>query len=226
MLLQEVIKIYPLLDPPRLKRQASTRVCNILALLTCVAQDDRTQNYLISSNILLYISPFISNNHPTTRAFEFLRLASLGVINTLVQTGTDNVSLNISKTSIVDDCLDLMVSGTPSARKISGFVFQRIVESLCAREYLCDSENRIKKVLEDLKKIAILAVHNPNRRLIRSLITIYLNLSYDYRAKRLMLYNVPSSIMDSTFDSYYIEDPILREKQLTLVHNVNNDALW
>jgi len=44
VLLQEIISIYPLLSPPRLKAHASNRVCNALALLQCVAshKDTRT----------------------------------------------------------------------------------------------------------------------------------------------------------------------------------------
>jgi CCR4-NOT transcription complex subunit 9 len=43
-LLQEIVSVYPLLSPPKLKPAQSTRVCNALALLQCVAshRDTRT----------------------------------------------------------------------------------------------------------------------------------------------------------------------------------------
>ena len=36
-LLQEIVSIYPMLQPPSLTAHASNRVCNALALLQCVA---------------------------------------------------------------------------------------------------------------------------------------------------------------------------------------------
>lgn len=42
-LLQEIVAIYPLLSPPKLKAPSSNRVCNALALLQCVASHPETR---------------------------------------------------------------------------------------------------------------------------------------------------------------------------------------
>lgn len=46
-LLQEIVSIYPLLSPPKLKPQDSNRVCNALALLQCVASHRDTRPLFI-----------------------------------------------------------------------------------------------------------------------------------------------------------------------------------
>ncbi len=43
VLLQEIIAIYPALNPPTLDNGASSRVCNALALLQCVAGHPETR---------------------------------------------------------------------------------------------------------------------------------------------------------------------------------------
>lgn len=43
VLLQEVVSVYPLLSPPTLTSQASTRVCNALALMQCIASHETTR---------------------------------------------------------------------------------------------------------------------------------------------------------------------------------------
>ena len=43
VLLQEIISIYPALNPPTLDNAASSRVCNALALLQCVAGHSETR---------------------------------------------------------------------------------------------------------------------------------------------------------------------------------------
>ena len=47
-LLQEIIGIYPSLSPPTLSPPASTRVCNALALLQCVASHPETRGLFLA----------------------------------------------------------------------------------------------------------------------------------------------------------------------------------
>lgn len=56
-LLQEIIAIYPLLSPPKLKAQASNRVCNALALLQCVASHRETRSLFINGMRLSFSTP-------------------------------------------------------------------------------------------------------------------------------------------------------------------------
>lgn len=43
LLLLEVIRVYPHLIPPTLTSQASSRVCNALALMQCIASHPETR---------------------------------------------------------------------------------------------------------------------------------------------------------------------------------------
>ena len=58
VLLGEIIAVYPLLDPPVLTERASTRVCNALALLQCVAVDPRTSRRFLSGKLKFTIDLF------------------------------------------------------------------------------------------------------------------------------------------------------------------------
>ena len=49
-LLQEIISVYPLLNPPELTPHASNRVCNALALLQCVASHPDTRDVFLRGN--------------------------------------------------------------------------------------------------------------------------------------------------------------------------------
>lgn len=46
-LLQEIISVYPLLNPSQLTAAASNRVCNALALLQCVASHPDTRQLFL-----------------------------------------------------------------------------------------------------------------------------------------------------------------------------------
>lgn len=55
-LLQEIISVYPLLNPSQLTAAASNRVCNALALLQCVASHNETRT--------LFLNGKLSTTHP------------------------------------------------------------------------------------------------------------------------------------------------------------------
>jgi cell differentiation family Rcd1-like protein len=48
VLLQEVVAIYPALNPPSLTPHASNRVCNVLALFQCIASHKDTRSLFLS----------------------------------------------------------------------------------------------------------------------------------------------------------------------------------
>ncbi|KAM7302955.1 CCR4-NOT transcription complex subunit 9 isoform X2 [Ixodes scapularis] len=95
-LLQEIINIYPAINPPTLTAHQSNRVCNALALLQCVASHPDTRSYFLAANIPLFLYPFL-HTVSKTRPFEYLRLTSLGVIGALVKFRKNNAQLVASK---------------------------------------------------------------------------------------------------------------------------------
>lgn len=64
-LLQEIISVYPLLNPSQLTAAASNRVCNALALLQCVASHNETRGLFLSG---MYI--YLENETPTTDLYS------------------------------------------------------------------------------------------------------------------------------------------------------------
>lgn len=55
-LVQEIINVYPLLNPSQLTAAASNRVCNALALLQCVASHNETRGLFLNGRFLDMLS--------------------------------------------------------------------------------------------------------------------------------------------------------------------------
>lgn len=49
-IVQEIICVYPFLNPPTVKKPQSERICNCLTLLQCVASQSETRIYLLNCN--------------------------------------------------------------------------------------------------------------------------------------------------------------------------------
>jgi CCR4-NOT transcription complex subunit 9 len=127
-LLQEIVSVYSLLSPPKLNGHASTRVCNALALLQCVASHPETRSLFLNGNdirltndlvahIPLFLYPFL-NTAPQQTPFEYLRLTSLGVIGALVKADDSEVIKFLLSTEIVPLCLRIMETGTELSKTV------------------------------------------------------------------------------------------------------------
>uniref|UniRef100_A0A2K5Z1I1 CCR4-NOT transcription complex subunit 9 n=1 Tax=Mandrillus leucophaeus TaxID=9568 RepID=A0A2K5Z1I1_MANLE len=147
-LLQEIVNIYPSINPPTLTAHQSNRVCNALALLQCVASHPETRSAFLAAHIPLFLYPFL-HTVSKTRPFEYLRLTSLGVIVAtfilqkilLDDTGLAYICQTYERFSHVAMILGKMVlqlSKEPSARLLKHVVrcYLRLSDNPRAREAL------------------------------------------------------------------------------------------
>lgn len=134
-LLQEIINIYPAINPPTLTAHQSNRVCNALALLQCVASHPETRSAFLQANIPLFLYPFL-HTVSKTRPFEYLRLTSLGVIGALVKTDEQEVINFLLTTEIIPLCLRIMESGSELSKTVATFILQKILLDETGLSYL------------------------------------------------------------------------------------------
>ena len=66
ILLLEIISIYPSLFPPTLTSQASTRVCNALALMQCIASHAETRGPFLDGIALVQCALYYSSLYSST----------------------------------------------------------------------------------------------------------------------------------------------------------------
>lgn len=174
-LLQEIINIYPSINPATLTAHQSNRVCNALALLQCVASHPETRSVFLQAHIPLFLYPFLHTTSKT-RPFEYLRLTSLGVIGALVkvndvvvvvvyaltqltsltkqlyfifpqkQTDEQEVITFLLTTEIIPLCLRIMESGSELSKTVATFILQKILLDDSGLSYICHTYDRFSHV--------------------------------------------------------------------------------
>eukprot|EP01111_Echinosteliopsis_oligospora_P017474 TRINITY_DN7587_c0_g1_i1.p1 TRINITY_DN7587_c0_g1~~TRINITY_DN7587_c0_g1_i1.p1 ORF type:complete len:235 (+),score=29.05 TRINITY_DN7587_c0_g1_i1:97-801(+) len=162
-LLQEIVTIYPLLSPPKLKAHASNRVCNALALLQCVASHPETRTYFLDAHIPLFLYPFL-NTVSKTRPFEYLRLTSLGVIGALVKMDDSEVIDFLLTTEIIPLCLRIMETGSELSKTVATFIVQKILLDDIGLSYICATYDRFLAVSSVLSNMISMLVEQPSQR--------------------------------------------------------------
>lgn len=148
-LLQELLAIYPLLNPlpnqPVLTTASSNRACNALALMQCIASHEETRDSFLESRLPLFLYPFL-NTTGKSKPFEYIRLTSLGVIGALVKSESLSVVDFLLKTEIIPLCLRILDIGTELSKTVSLFILQKIISAPNGMAYVSGSQERLDAI--------------------------------------------------------------------------------
>lgn len=222
-LLQEIVAIYPAINPPTLTAQQSNRVCNALALLQCVASHQETRSQFLGAHIPLFLYPFlhtVSKNRP----FEYLRLTSLGVVGALVKTDDQEVIHFLLTTEIIPLCLRIMESGSELSKTVATFILQKILLDETGLAYICQTYERFTHVALILNKMVESLSKEPSARLLKHVVRCYLRLTDHHRAREALTRIIPDQLKDTTFSSCLKEDSATKKWLVQLLQSIGVES--
>jgi len=218
-LLQEIVMIYPVINPPTLTAQQSNRVCNALALLQCVASHPETRTAFLNAHIPLFLYPFL-HTVSKSRPFEYLRLTSLGVVGALVKTDEQEVINFLLTTEIIPLCLRIMESGSELSKTVATFILQKILLDETGLSYICQTFERFSHVSTVLAKMVQSLAKEPSTRLLKHVVRCYLRLSDNLRAREALRQCLPEQLKDSTFAATLKDDGTTKKWLSQLLQNL------
>ncbi|GAB6032813.1 Cell differentiation protein RCD1 [Chamberlinius hualienensis] len=223
-LLQEIINIYPAINPPTLTAHQSNRVCNALALLQCVASHHETRSAFLQAHIPLFLYPFL-HTASKTRPFEYLRLTSLGVIGALVKTDEQEVINFLLTTEIIPLCLRIMESGSELSKTVATFILQKILLDEIGLAYICQTYERFSHVAMILGKMVLALVKEESARLLKHVVRCYLRLSDNPRAREALRQCLPDPLKDNTFSNCLKDDKSTKHWLSQLLKNLESNSI-
>lgn len=165
-ILQELIAIYPQLNPPALTAASGNRVCNAIALLQCVASHPDTIESFLHSGVIYLLYPFLDTTNPA-RLYEYLRLTSLGVVGAMLKTAPSVAVPVVLQSELVPFTLRIMESGLELSRTVATFIIQMILSEDCGLSFLCATAERLFALTSI---IGCLFTKAPSHRLLRNLL--------------------------------------------------------
>ncbi|KAJ2807269.1 RNA-binding protein, CCR4-NOT complex subunit Rcd1 [Coemansia guatemalensis] len=216
ILYQEIIAIYPLLNPPALTMPMSNRVCNSLALLQLVATHEQTRMQLLKANVPQLLYPFLSTTSKA-KQYDNLRLTSLGVIGALVKYDNHEVISFFVATEFLPLCLKIMDIGSELCKVVATFIFQKIILDDGGFSYVTSHPKRLHTVLVILNNVITQMVAAPSGRLLKSVTKCLIRLADNQKAKEEMREGVSDHLRDSTFAQVFAEDVSYRRLVYQLI---------
>ena len=222
-LLQEIVSIYPMLQPPSLTAHASNRVCNALALLQCVASHPETRTLFLKAHIPLFLYPFL-NTVSKTRPFEYLRLTSLGVVGALVKVDDPEVISFLLSTEIIPLCLRTMESGSELSKTVATFIVQKILLDNAGLAYICATAERFFAVSAVLSSVVQGLQDQSSVRLLKHIVRCYLRLSENSRAREALRQCLPDGLRNLQLTACLKDDVTTRRWLAQLLLNAGFGA--
>ncbi|KAI9738639.1 MAG: Cell differentiation protein rcd1 [Cirrosporium novae-zelandiae] len=223
-LLQEIISVYPLLNPSQLTAAASNRVCNALALLQCIASHHETRSLFLNAHIPLFLYPFL-NTTSKSRPFEYLRLTSLGVIGALVKNDSSDVINFLLSTEIIPLCLRIMETGSELSKTVAIFIVQKILLDDTGLAYICHTYERFYAVGTVLSNMVTQLVEQQTVRLLKHVVRCFLRLSDNQRAREALRQCLPEPLRDATFSSVLRDDAATKRCLAQLLINLSDNVV-
>ncbi|KAJ1641891.1 RNA-binding protein, CCR4-NOT complex subunit Rcd1 [Coemansia asiatica] len=205
ILYQEIIAIYPLLNPPALTMPVSNRACNSLALLQLVATHEHTRMQLLKANVPQLLYPFLSTTSKA-KQYDNLRLTSLGVIGALVKYDNHEVISFFVATEFLPLCLKIMDIGSELCKVVATFIFQKIILDDGGFQYVTSHPKRLHTVLVILNNVINQMISAPSSRLLKSVTKCLIRLADNQKAKDEMREGISEHLRDSTFAQVFAED--------------------
>ncbi|PAN09463.1 hypothetical protein PAHAL_2G025000 [Panicum hallii] len=222
-LLQEVVLVYPTLSSPTLSANASSRVCNALGLLQTVAAHPVTRTPLLAARIPLYLYPFL-NTTSKAKSYEYLRLASLNVIDALVKVD-DTEAVNFLVTSqVIPLCLRIMETDSELPKLVATSIVKRIMLDEFGLQYICATADRFFQAAMALATMVNALAEQPSARLLKHVVRCYLRLTDNPRARAALQICLPKPLKDGAFDNCLQDDPATRCCLQQLLDNLGAPA--
>ncbi|XP_039683162.1 CCR4-NOT transcription complex subunit 9 isoform X2 [Medicago truncatula] len=219
ILVQEITSIYPTIQLLNLTQTQSTRVCNVLALLQCVASHPDTKMSFLNASMPLYFYPFLQTTSELAQ-FEHLRLASLGVIGALVKVNTKESIDFLLRSEIIPLCLCNMEIGKELSKTVATFIIQKIMSNDDGLIYICGTAERFFAVVQVFNMVLESVGNQPSHRLMKLLIPCYSLLSQHHRACNALKRRLPNMLKTVNTVNCLREDEITWSWVMKLHENI------
>lgn len=164
--------------------------------------------------------PFL-NTISRQRAFEYLRLTSLGVIGALVKVDDPDVVNFLLQTEIIPLCLRIMETGSELSKTVATFIVQKILLDDTGLAYVCATAERFYAVTTVLSTMVTKLAETPSVRLLKHIVRCYLRFSEQQKSRNALKQCLPKVLQDGTFNPHLKSEESLQTWLQQLLRNVS-----
>lgn len=175
ILLQETISPYLILNTDEFGEKESSRVCMVLNVLQVLVMDVNVKKVFVDARFPYYIYKYLVISN-TSSQYETLRIASLGVIASLLHNGDQYIHEQLKTTEIVPLLLKIIDVGSETSQMLSVNIFGMIIGNDDGLNYACQTFDRFSAINLMFNYLVTQAVQTGSIELYKSVLKVYIRL--------------------------------------------------
>ena len=218
--LQEIISAYQYLSSSKLTLEKSNKICCAISLFQIIASNPDTRNELLESKMPIFLYPFINNTNKA-KAYEYLKLTSLSVINTLLKKVDSKIISFLIDTAIIPKLLKIMEKGSELSRKIACCIVYQIVKDDNGIKYISETKERYSAIIQYMKKML---KNQINQKIIIRILKVFIKLSDNKDAKNILKNELLKDINDENFIRHLDDSSKILLNHLLVILNERDDT--
>ena len=196
--LQEIISSYKYLSSEKITPENSTKICNILLLLTCITSHNEIKYKFIESKMPIFLYPFLKSTS-TIKQIEYIKLLSLTVISNLIKTQEPEIISFFIKTELIPILLKLIEKGPLISKIPACLMIRLIVKADEGLKFICEERMRYSAIILFMRQM-LKNKHNTN--IVDSTLKIFIRLSENNEARIILKNNLLKEIKERKFTKH------------------------
>lgn len=142
------------------------------------------------------------------------------MIGALVKNDSSEVIDYLLSTDIIPLCLKITDTGNELSKTVAIFIVQKILMDNLGLAYVCQTEERIHSIVEQLNAMISSTLEPPTLRLFKHIIRCYLRISDDPKGLEEIRRNFPSIMKDSNMHDLVKDDPVSNKFFIELLNRI------
>lgn len=151
-----------------------------------------------------------------------MRLTTLGVVGALVKNDSSEVIDYLLSTDIIPLCLKITENGNELSKTVAIFIVQKILMDNLGLAYVCQTESRIRSIIDQLDAMLSSSSEPPTLRLFKHIIRCYLRISDDPKGLEEIRNHSHSALKSQVMAELVKEDPVSIKFYSELLNRIKN----
>lgn len=220
LLLQKLISTYYVLDTPIFTPEESSKICTVLNIYQVLLEIQEIKDHFMNAQLAFYLYPFL-NVTQQTKQYESLRIASLGVLGTLLKNDEKQTIEFLKNTELVPLTLKIMDIGSEVSKVIATHIFVQIINNDEGLEYVCQTFDRFVAITMILNSMVYQCIASPSKKIIEFALDCYIRLCQMENVRSNFCNKKPDALMNKEIQRQIAankECAIKFEKFMNIIH--------
>ncbi|KAK1347640.1 Rcd1-like cell differentiation protein [Hamiltosporidium tvaerminnensis] len=210
ILLDEIVRTYYTLNTQKFTSEECSRICTVLNIMQRILYCKDIRNSMFETHMPFYLYPFL-NLSDNTQKYECLRIASLGVIGSLLQDDSEVAVNYLKNTELIPLTLRIMDIGSEVSKVVATHIFLKIINNKEGLEYACQTFERFVAISVILNSMVYQCISIPSIRLLKGVLECYIRLTFKGNVKVSLFSKKPEALMHTEIQKQIDSNPECKE---------------